>query len=225
MAAGVSGDKTHTTGTSPDASTSLSEGEWREPASLLALDTSFTTAPGSPPPFVAHDHSQHAFSRADTAAHTRFPLTFSGVVGSSREHHPWREGGPAFEETLEETLRATRASTPPRPGGHAERRAERRERRAQRLRDSRQTRDRSDDMQSTATLMTMMSNPDVTAETPTESDLSDGEVAASVVWWVVEGQAQHEDAQHEDSQHDSMSHHHRIRGGSDVSDGEIRRAT
>jgi len=73
--------------------------------------------------------------------------------------------------------------------------------------------------------MTMMSNPDVTAETPTESDLSDGEVAASVVWWVVEGQAQHEDAQHEDSQHDSMSHHHRIRGGSDVSDGEIRRAT
>lgn len=220
VAAGVSGDKTHTTGTSPDASTSLSEGEWREPASLLALDTSFTTAPGSPPPFVAHNHSQYPFSRADTAAQTRFPLTFSGVVGSSREHHPWREGGPAFEETLEETLRATRASTLPRPGGHAERRAERRERRAQRLRDSRQTRDRSDDMQSTATLMTMMSNPDVTAETHTESDLSDGEVAASVVWWVGEGKAQHEDAQH-----DSMSHHHRIKGGSDESDGEIRRAT
>lgn len=194
MLADTSGDHA---GSSPDASTSLSEGEWREPASLLALDTSFTTAPASPPATLAQQDRRHP--QAVDHAHTQFPLTFSGGAASSgREQHPWREGGPAFEET---------GPIPPRPGGRAERRAERR---ASRMRDSTVSHhEMRTSMQSTGSLMTMMSNQDGTAETHTESDLSDGEVAASVVWWVGR-----EDAMLRGS-----------KGGSDVSDGEIRHPT
>jgi len=154
------------TGSSPDASTSMSEGEFRDPFSVLAIDTSFI-APGSPPasqgPLNLPSHTQQTVD----GSQTQFPLTFSGMTGP---HQPsWREGGPAYRETV---------AVLPRPGGRAERRAARQA--ARRLRNSA----RSAGVQSAASFMTTMDSYDVTADSRTESELSDGELAGSVVWWI-----------------------------------------
>ena len=180
-------------GSSPDASTSLSEGEWRPSASALMVDTSLTMT-DSPP------RSQALLQESDPPpgmhpSHPMFALTLSGEESLPQQiRFPWREGDPVFRESLEEACR----------GGRAERRAARREeRRARRLRSS---------LRSSRDLMTAIPGHDTTAGTPrTESELSDGEVASSVVWWV--GTGGKEDYSLRES------------GGDDsqTSDGEIRR--
>ena len=164
---GGDGEVATATRSSPDASTSLSEGEWRDPAAVLALETTLTAA--STPRAAAP--TGLPVSSAGAAGGSRpslkgLPVTASGVMGST-VLPPWRQGGPAYQESLEIRQR---------PGGRAERRAERR---ARRSRDSLR-----ESQQSAGSFMTDMSADDRTGGTKTDSELSDGEVAASVVWWV-----------------------------------------
>ena len=182
----------------PDTSTSLSSGEFRDPLSVLAMDTSFTV-PDSPP------HSQPAAQQprygmqSVGASQTRFPLTFSGPAASLDQRRPWREGGPPYPESLAATSRSEL---------RAERRAER-----SRLRRLRQLRQNANS--TTASFMTGMEIADITATsaTPrTDSELSDGELAASVVWWL--GEPAGESAEMKGTGVDS-----------EISDGEIRQST
>ena len=188
-------------GGSPDTSTwtSLSEGEFRDPASLLALESSAKT-PSSPPeegqqpPALGpawlmqqlqdkghgtRDGAQQASPRAAAVMNqTSFPLTF-GPAGAAR--FPWREGGQALSHTGVMSRQ--------------ERRAERKARRAMArrrtgLEGTLAPRQSLQSLESTGSMLTSMGADgvdDVTGDTITESELSDGEVASGAVWWLREG--------------------------------------
>ncbi len=158
---------------SADASTSMSEGEFRDPLSLLAVESSFIP-PGSPPASQGPHNQPPRIRQTVDASQTLFPLSFSGTTVPYQPS--WREGGPTYE-----TL-----AVPPRSGrpdaeiisvmGRAERRAARRA--ARRLRNGAQG------AQSAASFMAAVNAADMTADSRTESELSDGELAGSVVWWI-----------------------------------------
>jgi hypothetical protein len=127
---------------SPDvSSTSMSEGEWRDPNSLLTLETSLI-APASPPhkPSPSAEWSQkdavsaihgHGYEQGQ-ASSRRTSLagrtTHAQILSTLVSHHPWREGGVALRTFAE--VPQSQTSQLPSVGSRAERRAERQARRA-----------------------------------------------------------------------------------------------